>query len=385
MLLAGAAMLVKTLLSLQTVKTVFDTRHVLTVNVPPVSYGRTQEQINNLYREMVRRVRELPGVSGAALGIMTPWKEGHQFGPGFEFSTENYVRAPGEEYPRAQLRTVSPGFFAAVGVPLIAGRDFNDSDRSGSEPVVIVSASLARRMFPNGDALNHHLMWTDPIMKFVDISTGPRRIVGVAADADDEDLVPGPSVTVYHPMGQLELWSGRLFVHTALANPYTLVPQIESAIRQLSADQPIEHAATLADVRAEVLTPERLNTLVFGIFAAVALIIAVVGVAGVLAFSVSGRTREFGIRLAVGSQPGDLVRGVIKEGLTMTALGLLSGALGGTVVALLLRSSFEGIRMPGFLPIAGAMAVLLAAALVASFLPARRAARVDVMQALRAE
>src|SRR5579883_405848 len=384
-LLAGAAMLVKTLLSLQTVKTVFDTRHVLTVNVPPVSYGRTQEQINNVYREMVRRVRELPGVSGAALGIMTPWKEGHQFGPGFEFSTENYVRAPGEEYPRAQLRTVSPGFFAAVGVPLIAGRDFNDSDRSGSEPVVIVSASLARRMFPNGDALNHHLMWTDPIMRFVDTTTGPRRIVGVAADADDEDLVPGPSVTVYHPMGQLELWSGRLFVHTALANPYTLVPQIESAIRQLSADQPIEHAATLADVRAEVLTPERLNTLVFGIFAAVALIIAVVGVAGVLAFSVSGRTREFGIRLAVGSQPGDLVRGVIKEGLTMTALGLLSGALGGTVVALLLRSSFEGIRMPGFLPIAGAMAVLLAAALVASFLPARRAARVDVMQALRAE
>jgi putative ABC transport system permease protein len=383
-LLAGAAMLVKTLLSLQTVKTAFDTRHVLTVNVPPVEYGHTQDQLKNTYKEMLRRVRELPGVSGAALGIMVPWREGHSFGPGFEFSTEGYVRAPGEEYPRAQMRTISSGFFSSVGVPIVAGRDFNDSDRNNSEPVAIVSQTLARRMFPNGDAVNHHLTWTDPIMKFVDISTAPRRIVGVAADADDDDVVPGPTITVYHPFDQQPLWGGRLFVHTAM-NPYSLVPQIESTIRQLSADQPVEKAATLEDVRAEVLTPERLNTLVFGIFAAVALIIAVVGVAGVLAFSVSGRIREFGIRLAIGSQLSDLVRSVIKEGLMMTVLGLLAGVVCGAALAILLGRSFEGIKMPGFVPVVGAMAVLMASALAASFLPAKRAARVDVMQALRAE
>ena len=213
----------------------------------------------------------------------------------------------------ARFRTVSPGFFAALGVPIIAGRDFNDADRRGGEPVVIVSQSLAQRMFPNQDAVNRHMMWTDPVMKFIDISPAPRRIVGVAADIDDENVVPGPAMTVYHPFGQEQLWGGRLFVH-ARGNPYALVSPITRIIRDMSADQPVERAATLEDVRAEVLTPDRLNALVFGGFAAVALAIAVVGVAGVLAFSVSGRTREFGIRLAIGSQPRHLLTGVIARG-----------------------------------------------------------------------
>ena len=126
----------------------------------------------------------------------------------------------------------------------------------------------------------------------------------MVADVDDENVVPGPAMTVYHPFGQEPLFGGRLFVHTR-TNPYALVSPITQIIRDMSADQPVERAATLEDVRAEVLTPDRLNTLVFGGFAAVALLIAVVGVAGVLAFSVSGRTREFGIRLAIGSQPGE--------------------------------------------------------------------------------
>jgi predicted permease len=383
-LLAGASMLLKTLLSLQTVRTGFDMQHVLAINVPAASYGKTPDQITNSYREMVRRIREMPGVTGVAVGTQVPWRDAGNFGPGFDFTAEGRVRAPGEPDPRAQFRTISPGYFAALGVPLLAGRDFNDSDRQGSEPVVIVSATLARRMFPNEDAVNRHLMWTDPVMKFIDVSTGPRRIVGVAADADDEHVIPGPVLTVYHPLGQQELWSGRLFVHTR-TDPYALLPRVTHVIRSVSADQPVEHAATLADVRAQVLTPERLNTLVFGIFAAVALLIAVIGVAGVLAFSVSGRTREFGIRLAIGSQPHDLVRSVVKEGLVMTAAGLIAGAVCGTALGLLAGSSFGEIRMPGFLPLAGSIVVLLAAALIASFIPAARAARVDVMQALRAE
>ena len=167
--------------------------------------------------------------------------------------------------------------------------------------MVIVSQSLAQRMFPNQDAVNRHMMWTDPVMKFIDVSPAPRRIVGVAADIDDENVVPGPAMTVYHPFGQEQLWGGRLFVH-ARGNPYALVSPLTRIIRDMSADQVVERAATLEDIRAEVLTPDRLNALVFGGFAAVALLIAVVGVAGVLAFSVSGRTREFGIRLAIGSR-----------------------------------------------------------------------------------
>ena len=148
----------------------------------------------------------------------------------------------------------------------------------------------------------------------------------------------------------------------------------------------MERAATLEDVRAEVLTPDRLNTVVFGGFAAVALLIAVVGVAGVLAFSVSGRTREFGIRLAIGSQPRHLVTGVITEGAVMAAVGVVAGAACGYVLARLARSYFvEDVPLPGALPVIGAAIVLLVAAVVASVLPATRAARVDVMQALRSD
>jgi putative ABC transport system permease protein len=383
-LLAGASMLLKTLLAMQAAQTGFDTKHVLAVNVPVMTYGKTPEQVLGFYRETTRRLTALPGVERVALGTSVPWRDAGNFGPGFGFSADGHVRAPGEEDPRARFRNVSPGFFAALGVPMIAGRDFNDGDRWKSEPVVIVSQSVAQRMFPNQDAVNRHIMWTDPVMKFIDVSTTPRRIVGVVADVDDENVVPGPALTIYHPFEQQPVWGGRLFVH-ARANPYALVAPIRRIIREISADQPVEHAATLEDVRAEVLTPDRLNTLVFGGFAALALAIAVVGVAGVLAFSVSGRTREFGIRLAVGSQPRHLVRGVITEGAAMAGIGIAAGAVGGFALARLAGGYFQDMRMPGAIPVVGSAIVLLAAAAIASMLPAARAARIDVMQALRSD
>jgi hypothetical protein len=271
-----------------------------------------------------------------------------------------------------------------LGVPIIAGRDFNDGDRAGKEMVVIVSQSLAQRMFPNQDAVNRHVMWTDPIMKFIDVSTAPRRIVGVAADVDDENVEPGPALTVYEPFEQANLWGGRMFVH-AHVDPHPLISPVTRIIRGLSVEQPVEHAATLADIRAEVLTPNRLNTLVFGVFACVALAIAVVGVAGVLAFSVSRRTREFGIRLAIGSQSRQLLESVIKDGAAIAAAGIVAGALCGFLLERVAASYLSDLRMPGFVPVLGAGSLLLIAAMVASALPAARAARIDVMEALRTE
>ena len=384
MLLAGASMLIKTLLSLQAAQTGFDTRHVLALNVPAIAYGRTPDQIVNFYKESMRRIKELPGVDHVAFGIVVPWRDAGSFGPGFQFSADGHVSAPGEEDPRAQLRTISPGFFAALGVPILAGRDFDESDRRDGESVVIISQSLAQRMFPGQDAVNRHIMWTDPVMKFIDISPAPRRIVGVAADIDDEHVVPGPLLTVYHPFVQGEIWGGRIFVH-ASANPYTLVTPVTRIIRDISADQPIERAATLEDVRAEVLTPDRLNTLAFGGFAFVALVIAVVGVAGVLAFSVSGRTREFGIRLAIGCQPRHLLTGVIAEGAVMASAGVVVGAAGGYALARLAGSYVQDVHVPGVLPVLVSAIILLAAAVVASVWPAARAAKVDVLQALRSD
>jgi predicted permease len=381
-LLAGASMLITTLVALQTAQTGLDTRHVLTINVPTMSYGKTPQQVVDFYKESIRRIDALPGVNKTAFAMSTPWRDG---GFGLQFSADGHVHAPGEEDPRAELRVISPGFFAALGVPIIAGRDFNELDGQSKEPVAIVSETLARRMFPNQDPIDRHVYWTDPVLKFAPgLSSAPRRIIGVTADIDDVHLVPERILAIYSTFEQAPIFAGRLFIHTG-ANPYALVTPVTRVIHDLSADQPIEHAATLADVRAEVLTPDRLNSLVFGVFAAVALAIALVGVAGVLAFSVSARTREFGIRLALGSQPRNLLRDVITEGAVMAGAGVLAGGAFGFVVARLAGSYFADVKMPGALPVVLSAFVLLAAAVVASWVPAARAARIDVIQALRAD
>jgi putative ABC transport system permease protein len=382
-LLAGAGMLLRTLLTLQATKPGFETARVLAVNVPVTSYGRTPEQVRGFYREVQRRITAVPGVERVAFASTVPWRDAGGFGDGFQFSVEGRTRRDGDEDPRARFRSVSPGFFAALGIPLVAGRDFTEADRLGAERVVIVSQSVAQQLFPGQDPINRHLMWTDGVMKFIGVTTDARRIVGVIADIDDERIDPKNVMTVYHPFEQ-ELAGGRLFVH-ARTDPYALVPIITRTVRELAADQVVERAATLDDVRAEVLAPDRLNAIVFGGFAAVALAISIVGVAGVLAFSVSGRTREFGIRLAVGSQTRAILTGVLGEGLWMTGIGVVAGALGGLALARVVGSYVENVQVPGVLPVLGSAAVLLVAAVIGSLLPAARASRVDVVQALRAE
>ena len=382
-LLAGAGMLLKTLISLQAAKPGFETTNVLAVNLPVSSFGRTPEQVRGFYREVQRKLTTVPGVERVAFGSSVPWRDAGNFGDGFQFSVEGRTRENGQDDPRARFRSVSPGFFAALGMPIVAGRDFNEGDRLGAENVVIISAGLAQQLFPGQDPLNRHLMWTDGVMKFIGVAPEPRRIVGVTTDIDDERIDPKAVMTVYHPFEQ-QLSAGRLFVHTR-SDPYALVPTITRIVREMAADQVVERAATLDDVRAEVLEPDRLNAIVFGGFAAVALAISIVGVAGVLAFSVSGRTREFGIRLAIGSQPRTILTGVLGEGVWMTGVGVVAGAGGGFAIARLVGSYIQNVQLPGVLPVIVSAAVLLVAAVIGSLLPAARAARVDVVQALRAE
>src|SRR4029077_9128175 len=245
------------------------------------------------------------------------WRDGRALSISFTFSVEG-ARRDSSEDARARFRSISPGFFETLGVPLAEGRDFRDTDRDGAERVVIISRSVAQRLFPGREAVDRHMQWTDGVMKFIGISTELRRIIGVVPDVDDENIIPQPAMTVYQPSTQ-EGWSGRLFVR-AQNDPYALVPVITRTVREFAGDQRVERAATLEDVRAEVLTPDRLNAIVFGGFAAVALVILIVGVARALAFSVSARTREFGIRLAIGSQPTSILTGVLREGVVMVTL-----------------------------------------------------------------
>ena len=276
-----------------------------------MSYTRKPEEVADFYKEAIRRISELPGVEQVALGTVVPWRD-----PGFfaaQFTAEGYRKANGEEDPRAQFRTVSPGFFSALGVRLIAGRDFNDSDRRDGERVVIVSQSLAQRMFPSMDAVNRRVMWTDPVTKFIGVSTDPRRIVGIVPDVDDENVVPKPDDDRVSPDGAGDARRPPLRAR----EDGSVCAGADRSRRSFAISRRISRwsaPATLDDVRAEVLTPNRINALVFSGFAGVALAIAVVGVAGVLAFSVSARTREFGVRLAIGSTPVALLARVVREG-----------------------------------------------------------------------
>ncbi len=383
LLLAGAGALVKTLMELEKTQPPFETAHVLAVNLPVMSDGRTPEQVRDFYREVQRRVSTLPGVEHVSAGFGVPWRDGRALSISFTFAVEGARRENGTEDERARFRSISPGFFETMGVPILEGRDFRDSDRDGAERVVIISKSVAQRLFPGREAVDRHLQWTDGVMKFIGISTEPRRIIGVVPDVDDENIIPAPAMTVYQPSNQ-EGFNGRLFVR-AKNDPYALVPIITKTIHDLAADQPVERASTLEDVRTEVLTPDRLNAVVFGGFATLALLISVVGVAGVLAFSVSGRTREFGIRQALGAQPHTILTKVLSEGMMIASVGVTAGLVIGFILERTIGQHFAELRVPGILPLFVSAVLILAAAVIASALPAVRAARVDPAVALRSE
>jgi predicted permease len=383
LLLTGAAVLMRTLYVLEKTQPPFDTARVLAVNLPVMSYGRTPEQVQDFYHEVQRRVSTLPGVAHVSTGFSVPWRDDQALDISFAFAAQGAARKNGLDDWRAKFRSVSPGYFETLGLPILQGRDFRDTDKNGSERVVIVSQSLAQSLFPGQEALNRDLRWTDGVMKFIGISMEPRRIIGVVPDLDDENIIPAPAMMVYQPTDQ-EGWQGRLFVRTE-QDPYTLAPAITRTIHEISAEQPVELASTLKDIRAEVLTPDRLNAVVFGGFAAVALLISVVGVAGVLAFSVSGRTREFGIRMALGAQPRDILTDVLLQGLTIAGIGVGAGVVFGIAFARGVGRYVADVHLPGALSFVVSAFVILAAAVIASAVPAARAARVNPVEALRSE
>jgi putative ABC transport system permease protein len=378
LLLVGAGMLVATLNAMSTANTGYDMRQVVAFDVPPPVTGGAGEETVHFFQEATRRVGALPGVEGVASGMVVPWRDDFRHVK-LQFAFEGYQPVNGEDNPSCMFRPVSPRFFAVLGVPFVAGRDFTNQDGPDAEAVAIVSQSVAQRLFPNGDALNRHL-WFDSRSG---MPSDRRRIVGVVADVDDENVVQVPTMTVYFPWQQLGEPS-RLFVRAA-ADPSAVIPAVTRTLRDISADQAVERPATLEDVRVQVLTPQRLNAFVFSAFGGIALLIAVIGVAGVLAFSVSARTREFGIRLAVGCEPRQLKARILGEGATIATTGILAGGVGGIGLAFAASRLFGVAQMPGLLPIAGAAAILVTAAILASLLPAARASRVDVLEALHSE
>ncbi len=384
LLLASAGVLVTTLLSMQKSQPGFETGHVLIASLPLISDGRTPQQVAQFYEEAQHRVSALPGVDSAATAMAAPWLDGSFLRFTLQFAVEGRKKEGGDEDLRARFRFVSPGYFGTLGIPLIEGRDFTEADKSDAEQVVAVSKSVAEKLFPGQDALNRHILWTDPLIKFANISPAGRRIVAVLADVDDANILPQHNLTIYQPFAQGPIYGACLLVH-ASKDPTALIPAITKTIRAVAATQPVEHASTLEDVRTEVLANNRVNAVVFGGFAVLALAISVVGIGGVLAFSVSWRTREFAIRMAVGAQPRRILMGVLIDGVITAAIGIAAGGLLGWGISTLAGNYVAELQLPGPVPLLASTAVVVLSTVLASLVPAARAAHIDMSQAFRAE
>src|SRR5581483_511127 len=209
----------------------------LAVNLPVNSYEKTQAQVLDFYKEAQRRVAQLPGVQSVAMSDAVPWRD--KLFIAFQFSTDGPVQVTPENAPRGNYAPISPGYFATLGVPLVSGRDFNALDGDTANPVVIISKTVADRLFPWQDPVNHYVWWSDPVMQYAGIKPVHRRIVGVVGDVDNVHVAPEPTMTIYEPMQEAGLFFGRMFVR-ARGNPYALVSPITQLIRGMSPDQPIE-------------------------------------------------------------------------------------------------------------------------------------------------
>jgi predicted permease len=384
-LLTGAGLLGRTLAKLQAVETGVRADRVIALDLPlagdVLAEARRQPEHLARYERIRDRVAALPGVQTAALGIAAPLR-----GSVLDFDVKAEGRAvdPGRATPRAAVRMVDPGYFAAAGIPLLAGRGLEPTDRRGSAPVVVLNRSLARELFGDVDPVGRRVAWTGEVLRFTPFSGEWRTVVGVVGDTRDEGLEAGPTPTTYVPFAQEAVVGASLVVRTS-ADPDRLRPAIVRAVREVAPRQLVTRVATLDQVRDEAVAPRRLNALFVASFGALAMAIAAVGIAGVLAFSVSARTAEIAIRMSLGATARRVYRMVLGEGGALLGTGLVVGLTGALAAARLLGGLLFGVA-PHDPVTLGAVALLLAAVGVAAcWIPAARAARVDPAVALRAE
>jgi putative ABC transport system permease protein len=384
MLLIGAGLLIRSLWALHHVNPGFDPSRVVTmaVSVPPGKFAEPQQQIGYFGR-VLDRVRSLPGVQSVGLIDILPLSDDGSHQP---ISVEGRPPAPMADLPEVDVRLISPGYMSAMHISLLNGRDVDDSDVAGRPGAVLISESMAKSFWPNEDAIGKHLT----LYFFPDV---PRVVVGVVADVKMTALnETQPAPTLYFPLAQLSPVRGAawrsipmsLAVRTSAA-PLSVLPAITGAIRETDVDVPLLNIRTMDDSVSASLAPERFTMLLLGSFAGLALLLAVVGIYGVMSYSVSRRTNEIGIRVALGASRGDVLLLVVRQAMLLALVGAAIGIAGALALSRLMASQLYGVRPTDPVTFISVAALLLIVALAASYLPARRAMRVEPMAALRYE
>ena len=380
-LLSAAGLLVRTLSKLNSVETGVRAENVLTMEIPIETNALDQPAKLAMYERMRDRVAVLPGVQVASVGWNVPLRPSYLI---LELKAEGRALGAGEATPRAVSKAVDPSYFEAAGIPLVQGRAIATTDRRESARVVVLSKSLAERLFGNENPIGRRIAWTGEVLKFIPVSGDWRTVVGVVGDTRDAGLDTDPTPTVFQPMAQEEIFGGALLIRTR-SNPSLVQPSALRAIRELYPRQLIENVATLDEVRDATVAPRRLNALFIASFGTLAMVIAMVGIAGVLAFSVSARTHEIGIRMSLGADASRVLRMVLGEGGVLLGIGLAVGLTGALVTTGLLRGLLFGVAPHDPITLGGVAFLLAAIGVLACLLPAMRAAKVDPAVALRSE
>ena len=380
-LLTGSGLLVRTLLNLYAVNLGVDTKNVLTMDVPtPFQGGRTPEESLAYFEEMQRRLAQIPGVAQVGMGSSVPLRR-NDFA--LEIKAEGVDPVAGAPTPRSEYRTATPEFFKASGIPVLKGRVFESTDRAGAERVAVVNQALAKKLFGDADPIGRRVAWTGEVLKFIPVSGDWRTVVGVVGDTKDDGPDQEAKPVLYQPFAQ-EAFTGALVIK-AQGDAAALAPAAGKVIRELDPEQPLAHVQTLEQIRDNNVAPTRINALLVGSFGTLALLIAVVGIAGVLAFSVSQRTSEIGIRMSLGADASRVHRMVLAEGGVLIAIGLVAGVAVALLTSRVARGFLYGVSPTDPTTLIAVAALMSAVGVVAAWLPAARAARVQPGEAMRAD
>jgi putative ABC transport system permease protein len=363
---------------LQRVPPGFDTTNVVTARIalPDTTYGKPQ-QAADFYKKLVDRISILPGVQSAGAAWWIPLS-GSEIG--FNFDIEERPVPTGQQ-PVAEVNVVTPDYFQAMRTPIRRGRAFTDRDDRNGPPVVIVTESFAKQYFPGEDPVGKRITPNGSI----DPGKPPvREIVGVIADMHLISLRLPPKPQIYIPHQQFAIQTMSIFVRTQI-DPQSLTAALRRAVAEIDKDVPVYRTKTLADYMSGSIAQPRLNAMLVTLFAVIALLLAAAGIFGVMSYSVTQRTQEIGIRLALGAQRHDVLRLIILQGMRFVGAGLFVGLIGVFVCSRLLRSFLFGIGATDLRTMLGVTLILAGVAFIACFVPARRATLVDPIRALRAE
>ena len=380
MLLTGAGLLMRTMQQLSEVSTGLTSDAMLTMEVPKDFNGMKKEEMIADYQRMRQQLVSLPGVQQVGLGSTMPLRAA---GILLDVKAETHPLAPGEAQPQGEYRSASPDYFQASGIPLLKGRLFTATDDEKSGKVAILNKTLADRLFGDLDPIGQRIAWTGDVLRFIGISENDwRTVVGVVGNTKDGGLDAVPLPAVFIPFAQTDFPIGG-FVIRAKGDVAALAPAATKALRQVAPDQPIEHVMTVAQIRDESVAPRRLNAMLVSSFGLLALIVAAVGIAGVLAFAVSARTNEIGIRMSLGADGGRVQRMIISEGGVLVVLGLGLGVIGALSLSRLMQGLLFGVQPHDPATLVGVSAVMALVGILACWIPALRAARIDPAVALR--